>query len=703
MKRFIFFIILSLYIGQAFAQYESEGLPLQFRLENKKLRRSVSEFFVDINADTTKISLESSQRVLVSGVTCPVDISVKEGQTFVENGLRVYRVGLKSENAKGISIFFDKFLLPEGGKLFVYNPDQSIVFGAFTSLNNNEKNQLLVRPLTSDSLVVEYQEPLNAQFEADLHISLATHELRAVNKFLISNSCSPHAAQEEKAALLKQSVCLLYMVGTTTSYLGTGSLINNPEHKPYVFTAGHNIKDAGLATRTIYYFNYETPAQDSTFQGCLQFTISGSKLLSNDLDVDFALVELNKMPPAEYRPYMAGWTRQTPIAPLMSIQHPNGDVKKVSYSFAAPTITYFDNPRIKKYWWIKKWDKGITEAGSSGSPLFDNDGYIVGELTAGSSFCDKPYDDMYCMFSAAWNYHSDNTKHLVSYLDPQGENIMFMQGYDPYASLAIERISNVSQGDNISINRVNKSPIIGHNSLGYTEYAEKFELEDAAYVYGAYMMPFKGSYNVNSPITLNVYSGHDKPEELLSSVVVHPTEAKCTRSGVWSETDITKFNKQEIYVSLPKPVIVEDNLFISLQIKYNNLKSSDSLAMATVVDKDECTAYYYDGEWMSFKNHPVGDMNVSMWVDPLISKKNIVNILEISESQTYYQIYPNPTNGNVFVTPTYDGGYKLYNLAGNLVSNGVYNGRISLPEKGFYILELHSKSSEKETHKIICH
>ena len=102
-------------------------------------------------------------------------------------------------------------------------------------------------------------------------------------------------------------------------------------------------------------------------------------------------------------------------------------------------------------------------------------GYIVGELTAGSSFCDKPYDDMYCMFSAAWNYHSDNTKHLVSYLDPQGENIMFMQGYDPYASLAIERISNVSQGDKVSVNRVNKSPIIGHNSFGYTEYAEKFK------------------------------------------------------------------------------------------------------------------------------------------------------------------------------------------------------------------------------------
>ena len=145
MKRFLLLLISALFVSMSYAQYESAGMPLQFKLEKETFRRSVSHFFVDINADTTKVSLESSRRELVTGVTCPIDISIKNGQTFIENGLKVYRVGLKSENAKGISIFFDKFLLPEGGKLFVYNPDQSIVFGAFTSLNNNDENKLYLR------------------------------------------------------------------------------------------------------------------------------------------------------------------------------------------------------------------------------------------------------------------------------------------------------------------------------------------------------------------------------------------------------------------------------------------------------------------------------------------------------------------------------------------------------------------------------
>lgn len=703
MKRFLIFIISALFIYQAFAQYESDGMPLPFKFEKETSRRSVSHFFVDINADTTNISLESSHRELVTGVTCPIDISIKNGQTFIENGLKVYRVGLKSEKAKGMSIFFDRFLLPEGGKLFVYNPEQSIVYGAFTSINNNDENQLLIRPLTSDSLVVEYQEPLDVPFEADLHISLATHELRAVNTFLVSNKCSPHATQEDKASLLKQSVCLLYMVGSVSSSMGTGALINNPEHKPYVYTAGHNIKDEGIATRTIYYFNYETPAQDSTFQGSYQFTISGSKLISRDLDVDFALTELNKMPPAEYRPYMAGWSRNTPRAPLMSIQHPNGDVKKVSYSQATPSVTYYDNSRIKTYWWIKKWDKGITEVGSSGSPLFDNDGYIVGELTAGASFCNTPYDDIYCMFSAAWDYYSDKTRHLVSYLDPNGENIMSMQGYDPYASIGIERISNVAKEDKVSINRVASNPLVGHNSFGYTEYAEKFELDVPSYVYGTYIMPFMGKYSEARPITVNIYSGVNEPEELLSTTIVHPMEVLCSRSGIWSENEITRFKKQEIYVPLSKPVLVEENLFVSLQVKYQNMTTSDSLAMATVVGKDECTAYYFDEEWISFNEHPAGNMNVSIWVDPIIGKKNVVNIQEVQESQTNYNIYPNPTIGDVFITPSYYGEYKLYNLAGNLIDNGMYDGKLSMPAKGFYILELLPKSGNKETHKLICH
>ena len=207
MKRILIYIVSFFLMAQVFAQYESAGMPLKYTPEKQGKKRSASSFFINLNADTTKISFDTPRREYISGVTCPVDISMNEGNTFVEGNVKVWRVGLNSENAKGISLFFDKFLLPEGGKLFVYNPDQTIIYGAFTSANNNEENKLLIRPLAADSIIVEYQEPFEAPFEAELHLSLATHELRRVNAFMASNECTPVVSNQQGTEKIKQSVC----------------------------------------------------------------------------------------------------------------------------------------------------------------------------------------------------------------------------------------------------------------------------------------------------------------------------------------------------------------------------------------------------------------------------------------------------------------------------------------------------------------
>lgn len=701
MKKTILLILSLVSFCWAFAQYESAGMPLKFSQQTGIQRRSTANFFVDINADTTKISLETSRRTFVSGVTAEVDVNVNDGQTFFENGLKVSRVGLCSEKAKGISLFFDRFHLPEGAKLFVYNPAQTIVYGAFTSENNNKTKSLLVRPLYADSIVVEYQEPLDVSFRADLHISLATHELRKVHDFMSSNSCTALVTDREGTETYKQAVCLQFTVTSGSAWWSSGALINNPEHKPYVYTAGHNIVEAEWATRTIFYFNYEVPAQDETFQPTNQLTISGSTLLAMDTDVDFALVELNKMPPAEYRPYYAGWTRETnPKGPFMCIQHPYGDVKKVSFVNSI-TTSYYDRPSVKTYWYISRWNDGITQDGSSGSPLFDADGHIIGQLTAGASECGSPINDLFCKFLDSWDYYSDESKQLAKHLDPKGENIMSMEGYEPYPR--VKRISNIDKTDNIAINRVNKTPLVGHNSYKHTDFAEKFELDNPAYVYGTYIMPFKGRYKKSVPLKVNIYSGVEKPEKLLSTVTVHPTYPSLNYSGEWSIKNVASYNNLEVYASLPDPVLVEDNLFVSLQVQYENMSSSDSLIVASVMGKDECTAYFYDNEWKSYNEHPSGSVNLSMWVDPVIESKEVVSIDETKVEGFNYTIYPNPTRGEVVVNPSFEGEYRLFDMTGKMVETGVYESQVNLSEKGFYILELLPNVGSKETHKVICY
>ena len=706
MKRFLLYIISIFVVSQAFAQYESAGMPMKFTQEKQGMKRSASSFFIDINADTTKVSIDDSNRRFVSGVTCPVDISMNDGNSFVEGDLKVWRVGVRSENAKGISLYFDNFLLPEGGKLFVYNPEQTVVYGAFTSENNNKENKLLIRPLASDSVVVEYQEPLGASFDAQLHISLATHELRGANKFNYSNECSPHATHEEKTEKLRQSVCMLFMVDDVESYWGSGALINNTEHKPYIYTAGHNLTSASVAARTVYYFNYEVPAQDENFQGSRQFTMSGSTLLARDSNVDFALAELYKMPPADYRPYMAGWNRSTsPKGPYMCIQHPYGDVKKVSHTDADYLpVTYFSLTSYKTYWDVQTWSEGVTEVGSSGSPLFDANGYIIGELTGGRSFCDTPHYDYFCQFSAAWNYFADENMQIATFISPNDTEMMSMEGYDPYAALQVKRLSNIKVGEDIGSYTVNSTPLVGHTYNKYTKFAEKYELKEPTLVYGVYMLPFRGKYDISIPITLEIYSGVEVPETLLSSTLVHPTEASFYRSGTPFEDDIVNYKKQELYVPLEVPVTVNENLFVVLSLNYDNITTSNLFGMSCVVEENrDCTAYFYDNQWKPFTESPYGNLNVSIWLDPVVAKSKSTSIGEASESKSNFAIYPNPTQGEVFITPSFEGEYKLFDMTGKMVGSGVFDSQINIPIKGFYILELLPNTGEKETHKIICH
>ena len=77
---------------------------------------------------------------------------------------------------------------------------------------------------------------------------------------------------------------------------------------------------------------------------------------------------------------------------------------------------------------------GVTEGGSSGSPIFNQDGHIVGTLSGGSSYCDYPnYPDYYGKLSYHWlsNGAADNRR-LKPWLDPTESGVTTLEGYDPY-------------------------------------------------------------------------------------------------------------------------------------------------------------------------------------------------------------------------------------------------------------------------------
>ncbi|KAI1317283.1 hypothetical protein EDD11_008771 [Mortierella claussenii] len=124
-------------------------------------------------------------------------------------------------------------------------------------------------------------------------------------------------------------------------------------------------------------------------------------------------------------------TSQTPI---VGIHHPSGDSKKISffYNGTLPKACWSEcEPEEYFHWQIPRWDQGTTEPGSSGSPLFDADKRIVGQLHGGSASCwNKNGYDIYGAIYASFQTPPKIKNRLATYLDPEGTGTKVMDGYN---------------------------------------------------------------------------------------------------------------------------------------------------------------------------------------------------------------------------------------------------------------------------------
>lgn len=73
---------------------------------------------------------------------------------------------------------------------------------------------------------------------------------------------------------------------------------------------------------------------------------------------------------------------------------------------------------------------GVTEAGSSGSPLFNQNKLITDTLTGGNSACNHMDGlNVYDKFSYHWNkYGNEDSQRLDVWLDPLGKGVEILSG-----------------------------------------------------------------------------------------------------------------------------------------------------------------------------------------------------------------------------------------------------------------------------------
>jgi hypothetical protein len=225
----------------------------------------------------------------------------------------------------------------------------------------------------------------------------------------------------------------------------SGSLINNTLNngKPYVLTANHCFSNPAT---WVFRFNWQSagcnnPASEPTFQ-----SLSGGVLRARASASDFCLVEITGglqggTVPAAFTPYFNGWDNSgnTPTS-AVGIHHPSGDIKKISFENNPLISTTFGGSPANSHWGVTSWDEGVTEGGSSGSPLFDQNHRIIGQLHGGASACGAPVlSDEYGKISYSWTpANSDSTNQLKYWLDPTQSNATFVNGYDPSGGVPIQ-------------------------------------------------------------------------------------------------------------------------------------------------------------------------------------------------------------------------------------------------------------------------
>ena len=442
-------LIIMLFVFNSWGQISNKSYPLQSAL-NAKLARVKIPLIQLEDIDLEKIKSEDkiedvkNEKAIRFGIVIPTNIGFEQGtwQTLA-NGDRLWRVHIHPKKAKATNLYFDDFYLPNGATMHVYSPDKKQILGGFGAHNNSEKNVFATALIYGEEIVVEYFEPATVKNQGRIHISGVNHAYRMVRNpkdtsdygssgaCQVNVNCSPEGdgKAEQRDATLK----ILTTDGTSVGWC-TGTVMNNSnfDGTPYLLTAFHCIEGSSSSNlnQWVFYFNYQSSGCDNATEADIPVqTLTGATTLASYNRADWALLKLNSLIPDSYNTFYAGWDiSENDFTGGYGIHHPAGDIKKVSTFNGTASITSI--PQVEScrqvQWSATTNGHGVTEGGSSGSGLFNNNGHLIGTLFGGSS---------YCLDTSAFDYYGNIAYHgstignsLEPWLNPNNYDITSLEG-----------------------------------------------------------------------------------------------------------------------------------------------------------------------------------------------------------------------------------------------------------------------------------
>jgi V8-like Glu-specific endopeptidase len=438
------------------AQLPHGGKPYPFTSQKSSVKPIILTGFDIQQAIDESLTQESAsgKKPFKFAWNYTLDLSPENSGYWMQtaDGTRIWRIHLVAPDAKLVNVDFSRFNLKPGSRIFIYPPDQNSFIGGFNYQNNSSSESLPTEFIKGQELIVEMQTDPGVSDYGSLTIGSLAHAYIDIFKSQdtdagYSGACNVdiNCPQGDDWQLIKKAVCkYTFKVGASTESC-TGTLINNTalDTLPYILTANHCITFASQAPTAVFYFNYE---KDTCGKASISipYTLAGSTLKATSDSIDFSLLLLNESPPDAKKPYYAGWSvSQTPATSAVCIHHPQGDVKKISIETGALTSEY-QSPIPTNLMWLTKqsvpqafwrvvnWETGTTEGGSSGSPLFNQNKLIVGNLTGGQADCVNSVNDYFSKLYVGWEHYPATNQQLKHWLDPLNAGVTSLPGFDPF-------------------------------------------------------------------------------------------------------------------------------------------------------------------------------------------------------------------------------------------------------------------------------
>lgn len=363
------------------------------------------------------------------GVVLETDVRTTDHGRWnrLDDGDWLWTMTIATPGAKAIRVGLSARKPPRGATLLLYDPEvpEKVVSASLTAAARAGRRgtDYLTHTLPGGVVRLEYRIPSEAASqpgEEELHLSGVAYIYRGISDR--DSSAITELGCHLDAACYPAWNSEMYSVGRMTYTEGanlvrcSGAMLGRVpgDYTPVFMTAEHcDVGPANIDTVEIMWKYHKNGCPGSLPD---PFTLPKSDAqisLTSDFTTDFRLLGLAFDEPSDT--LFAGWDSAywAHSSPSTAIHHPKGTYKRISFG----TKEADNVSPLGRHAWKIRYDQGdgLSEQGSSGSPIFDSshrmrgvDSYAYESLPAS---CNRYNEEYYGRFDEAWSK-------LGPFLDP---------------------------------------------------------------------------------------------------------------------------------------------------------------------------------------------------------------------------------------------------------------------------------------------